>query len=909
MDATSCLKSLLLAINQYKNNKSVSNATQLQRQLDVISGLKSTRLFSSNQVLPSECLSCLVELAGDPNTNTSLTLKIIGLLSHLASDEETREALHTSYSLTSALASVIHCNSSTPSEPVVLQCIQLLQRITYNVRVFHSSANIDELLTFLMYHIQSPDDELTMPCLGLMANLCRHNMSVQAYIKSLNNVKGFYRTLITFLAHNRLTVVVFALSILTSLTINEDVGEKLFHAKNIHQTFQLIFNIIVNGDGTLTRKYAVDLLVDLLKNPKISDYLTRYEHFNLCLSQVLGLLHGKDPDSAAKVLELLISFCSVASLRRLLCQALFAPHSVRAPSSGKNNKTPEPVIALIHCSSLPLEGPENSTLQALELLKEMLEEAIDSPCCSTMHQFVDLLLPVLLDLFQTPGQILDESLAKKKCARTSRAIDILLDILSVESLKFQVSEKLTARACVSQLEFQFSSSWMDVGFVNPVADSDHGQVGADVVLKTLDLMSKIKQFVPNMETSFYKMLQDQRLITPLSFALTSDLRHRVEAALRIVFEAAPLPDFPAIMLGESIAANNAYRLQEAQYSISRTPAHELHEQPSTLGKGCSLPHYTSNSPQRSNIQNLIEKLQAGVELKEEIKDVRVSELMDVYEQKISALASKEGRLQDLLEAKALALAQADRLIAQYRCQRAQAEAEARKLAALLKDAERNNEELGALLKSQQLESERAKTDIQQLFNHNRKLQAVAEEHESLKGTFTEVVQKLDASEKQLKELQVSHNSLSKQAEALKKHNENVKLQHDKTMAQLTEMEDKRKQLSREIQEKESRISNFQQKIKIQEEKTKQQEKEKDEMEETIEILRKELSKTELARKELSIKASSLEIQMSQMEVRLEEKEAVIKSQREEMNKHSHMIAMIHSLSSGKLKTDTVNLSL
>lgn len=40
---------------------------------------------------------------------------------NLASEEETREALHTSYSLTSALASVIHCNSSTPSEPVVLQ--------------------------------------------------------------------------------------------------------------------------------------------------------------------------------------------------------------------------------------------------------------------------------------------------------------------------------------------------------------------------------------------------------------------------------------------------------------------------------------------------------------------------------------------------------------------------------------------------------------------------------------------------------------------------------------------------------------------------------------------------------------------------------------------------------------------
>lgn len=911
MDVTACLKALSSAFYQYRSHTTDQNTKDLERQIDVLIGVTSSgkplRGFNAKELLPAECLSSLVGLLSESNVKASLQSKAVVLLFNLANDTETREILHTTYHVTSTLAALLHKHHLASNEKMILQCLQLLERVTYGCKITTPSGYIEELIRYLVTNIQKPESNLTIPCLGLLANLCRHNLPIQAHVKALENIKSLYRTLIAFLSHSNLTVIVFALSILTSLSLHEQLGEKLFNPKNIHQTFQLVFTFLINGEGPMTRRSSVDLFVDLLASPKIQQSLLIHEHLAFYLEQILALLHLNQAEEAAKVFELLLTFCSVTGLRSLVCRALFTP----ASSKPKDPNVNSACDVVLYWASQSVDTHSTVSLKALDFIKEIYEELVDGGLLNQLSPRTCDLVPVLTQLLVPPTEI-DGAVLKQKCAQINKALEVLSVLCFEDSLKSIVLGQLKLDYWWKLLEYQYQHN--SVGARSTLALS-WSLEGVNVVLQMLDLLCKLKNDVKGLKGQLASALQDQRLVPFLARSLSSDSRDSVQKSLRILCEANSLPDFQAIWLGDLIASNNAAREEEmtllrrpvdTELSPPSSPRHQvsmINGRNSTVRSG-GLDHVPvkitappKNTHHDANIESLIEKMKSGLEIK---PDPHASEIMDIYEAKMAALVTKESHLQDLLEAKALALAQADRLISQYRCRRAQSEAECAKLMQLLqtteKKAEQQAEQINELVQAQKA----ATKEMEVMMKHNENLKVVAEEHEQLKIAYAEQSQRLETSQRSLMAAQDEHKALSDLNEMLRRHNDNLKSQHDCTSKQLQELEVERKKIVQQLKEKETKCQELRKALQKQEEEKKQCEKNIDDLQEKNESLKNDLTKAEKERKELSHKLSSLELICRQNEDVIKKREEAVKELQSELDRQAQIAAMIHNLSSGKV---------
>ncbi|KAK7471577.1 hypothetical protein BaRGS_00035805 [Batillaria attramentaria] len=921
MEIASCVKAVAMAANQFNNNRSNSNMGYLLHQLEIlqtVSGrIESLKPLRPNQLLTYECLTCLTDIMGNSSNKAVLVLRCLQILENLAKDSELCSMLQETFNIDHTLAAILKTYGGAPDDQLTQECLQLLQRVTYGHRISFHESFVDELVKYLVTQILSPPTAITQSCLGVLANLCHDNFPIQARIKAMDNVQRLYKAVCKMFSDQDLTTAAFALSVFTSLSLTEDLGDKVFfNSQNIKQVLAMVFNVLVNGDSMTARNYAVDLLQDLMRNPRLQQAIEEYQALPKCIEDTLKLIASSSSQAVTKVFELLVSFCTVGSLRSCICRLLFSGPVPPADQLTSTLSQPPradypPLVAAVCWAVQPVGAAWKAPLAALEFLKEMYEELLCGED-QELQSGINLLLPVLVHLLrELPGTDTSPSM-KDTCSRLSGALKLLSVLCSDNEMKAAVAEAVKTQDFATLLDFYMTHNKMvlkqqDAKCLDP--EQDWGREGIEVVLLTLQLVSKIRRYVEGLDSYFLELLQDSGMVPFLAHGWRSSDRDLVQIALQLTCLGSSLDNFPDVILGDAVAAANARDASRAA-GPADTPSNTMQvaRQPLAVrGKENVYPRHAGELSLQSiesdqSIQSLIDKMHSSIEL----KDLKTADIIEIYEHRLQSHQTKEDHLQDLLEAKSLALAQADRLIAQYRSRQARHGAEAHKMRCLFQEAERKNEGLLQEMNEIKLDKDRLKNEFDLLRHNNNQLELRAKELEELKMAHSDLSDKCELLEKQLTQVHQELNTTKEMHDLLQKHYEALKHQHDTATEQLKKLEDERKQLSKQLKEKETKLLETSKALHTLTEKHSRIEKDRDELdqekdalEKSVDKLRASISQKEQIMKELQQKVKSLEKLTQELEAANRTYSEKVLKLEGEVSKHAQIAALIHNLSAGK----------
>ena len=137
-------------------------------------------------------------------------------------------------------------------------------------------------------------ENIKLPKLIILYNIInsKDGILIQQYIKSVSNIKKFYKKLSRLMSNENMWIVLYSLFILTKLVINDSLQCQLFNKNNINIVFQLVFNLILHGATTdiSMLEISVDLLSSMLSNDTMFEFVSNYPKIEKTIEKLLPLL-------------------------------------------------------------------------------------------------------------------------------------------------------------------------------------------------------------------------------------------------------------------------------------------------------------------------------------------------------------------------------------------------------------------------------------------------------------------------------------------------------------------------------------------------------------------------------------------------------------------------------------------
>ncbi|CAH8627542.1 unnamed protein product [Dicrocoelium dendriticum] len=231
---------------------------------------------------------------------------ILDLIQHFGSNTSMRYRLITSFSILKSLAFGLISTSPVGTDQArLLELVQL-----YTIDLHHLCVSLEpelfsSLLKFVIRVIrQSKSDESLEPALCILASLSRFSSLIQQCLAKKDDFEVLRKTLLHIMTSDSVSQSCLVCCMAVRFYLWK-AADKFFEGVHAHKTIQILFNLLLNGEISLSGICAGELLADLCSEPQVMAQLSSFPGLKSCLREAVVQLRAKDSELVLKLLHLL----------------------------------------------------------------------------------------------------------------------------------------------------------------------------------------------------------------------------------------------------------------------------------------------------------------------------------------------------------------------------------------------------------------------------------------------------------------------------------------------------------------------------------------------------------------------------------------------------------------------------
>lgn len=606
MDKTQHLKSFIASASEYSRFRSEKSSSTLQRQLQILGVHTEFSVFDPDSSAAVEFYISLHELMAGLDTRSSLMWAALTVLQQACRNPSARIALIHTYKFTPILTRLLG-SDLTPDKRI--RVLQLLQELTYGIKISWQEAHLPFLISTLTQWIMGNEKEVVGLSLGILVNLCYKNLpAIYILMRCVDN-KQFLRTVLSLQNENVNTQVQVCKLLIILEHLSGDIPPS--DIRNlIIATFATLKEAFKANDIFLLR-HIIDFFNDVRNNNQSCEVLRNYDRYYESIEDVL-LLFNEAPDGerAGLILDFLHQLVS-----------LQVPAVV-------------PLYPRLVKVTVPWIETSLACTQSLCLIRSIIgdiKQVSNNPVKDSVITQLEELLPVFI-LMLDFGKTEENTMTAETRIRLTALLQLLREMCSVKVLCEKLISSLNQMVLQKLFQEIISS---DIKESNNIFQKDF----IIFIVYAMAFVSELARHDSVWVKVFMDLLLHQQLLMVLAIGLYKG-EENIKKEVLILTGSAGFPVESFALLAKSLSD-----LEPAGVVLSHGKL-AIHSSTSDSQQDLT-PLF--NVTQEGRLDEFIAKLEEALQTSE-VKDIPMSTVMELYEYKLAALGHSERALHASLEA-------------------------------------------------------------------------------------------------------------------------------------------------------------------------------------------------------------------------------------------------------------------